>query len=204
VPAFRLLLLAAIGFSASGQTAQFDALEKALGLSAAQVDFLKRWTPPKISTPALGPDRSTAAQRRGFSPDAEGLPADLILTDPQRAKLEIVKTVLNRFLLARLTISYGLIGEEEWPWGIQSPCYQPPLSASYSELGLTPNQVSQLERLPRESAVRDRIAVLSDSQKAQLSRFEDEIELAREAIELHLIPPPVIYNPLQGGEFLCH
>jgi hypothetical protein len=42
------------------------------------------------------------------------------------------------------------------------------------------------------------LAVLDEAQKAKLAAFETGLQLAREAIELGLIPKPVM------GEILCH
>ena len=43
------------------------------------------------------------------------------------------------------------------------------------------------------------LAVLTDAQRATLVAFQADLELAREAVELHLIRPPV-----SPAEVLCH
>jgi hypothetical protein len=64
------------------------------------------------------------------------------------------------------------------------------------ELGLETNelQVRANARPPREAV----LAILDDNQKAKLAVFETELQVAREAIALGLIPAPVMY------EILCH
>jgi hypothetical protein len=64
------------------------------------------------------------------------------------------------------------------------------------ELGLETNELQARTnaRPPREAV----LAILDDDQKAKLAAFETELQVAREAIALGLIPAPVMY------EILCH
>jgi hypothetical protein len=63
-------------------------------------------------------------------------------------------------------------------------------------------EVTQLRKQWEETALpRDRVlAVLNDAQKAKFAAFESDLELAREAVELHLIRQ----TREDLAEVLCH
>jgi hypothetical protein len=102
-----------------------------------------------------------------------------------------IEKVLDRSEAASLAIVQGLISAQQWPG--RSLCYYP-IGAYASEFHLSDSQVELLERLRQAAEIGPRrdlaLAVLDDAQKALFAEFETALELAREAIELGLIPGP--------------
>jgi hypothetical protein len=180
---------------------RYEALQQALALSDPQISQLRQQSPAPIPT-----DRQTtrsASRRAGnfgqFTPQQwDSSRRDRILDSSQQAKLVTIAKVLDRYELAALAITAGLIDAQEWPGA--TLCFYP-ISVSAAALALRDSQVQDLERLrqatpkpPRDEA----LAVLDDSQRANLAAFQTALQLARQAIELGLLPDP------PKGEILCH
>jgi len=73
-------------------------------------------------------------------------------------------------------------------WGAQSP-----------QVVQLMSEVSDLRaQAQKVIPMRERLGLLNDAQRAKLAAFQADLELAREALELHLIPEPSRY------EMLCH
>ena len=216
---FPTVLLAAAAVSVAGQTA----LKDALGLTEMQMWQLRQeLRSPGPQGNALGfrppHDASASLQRALRNPTLDA---------SQQAKLAEIAKVLDRWRTASEAIATGLIRVSQWPGSSACLPYPIRAFASEFELSVAQveqfeglqraaeepiwvrirekekaqlaSEVSKLSqqiaaiRPPRDLA----IAVLNDAQRAQLAAFETAMTLAREAIEMKLIPASSV------GEVLC-
>jgi hypothetical protein len=194
-----LLLIAVV--CALGQSAptSYDALKHALTLSDAQLDKLKQNRPTDI---ARQPEREEASRLQREQ-----------LTDAQKTKLTAIAKVTERTKAAASAIDLGLLSEEQWPTNLVCAHFgvdADPAKAFGAEFGLTSKQIEQLSQLwddaqhplhgaePGPPSYEAAVAVLDAAQKAKLTAFENEIQIANEAIELGLLAV------LKVGEPLCH
>ncbi len=149
----------AASLSALGQESgsRFAALKSALGLSDAQVSQLQQLPPPATAKPApAGPGPAAIYSARPRMPilPAQNEDALRILDDSQRDKLAAIQKLLDRWEGA-VTIGLGLIEERQWPGGVICVIYPIRTYANLayaSELGLTPSQVDQFERIQMDAA----------------------------------------------------
>jgi hypothetical protein len=199
-----LLLAASFWAPAQESANRFPALKSALGLSDTQVSQLQHLPPPATQkTAPVRPGAVAIYSPRPRMPIQSAANEDAlrILDDSQRDKLAAIDKLLDRWDEAAVTVGLGLIEEKQWPGGVVCVIY--PLRAytslAYaSELGLTPSQVDQFERMQSRPPHDLALAVLDDPQRAKIAALEATLQAASEAIELKLIPAP------QRGEPLCH
>ena len=195
----HVVLFLAFSFNAWGWASDnFAELKRALGLSEPQIVELQQRL-IVIATAPTSADRISAERPiagAAARTEGPGMTLDVILDGSQRTKLKTITEVFNRWRMADLAITAGLISARQWPG---STLCLLPISSTATELALTDSQVSQLEELRRGGDVTRRglaMALLSDSQKAQIWNLEDEMELASEAIKMGLIPRPPKGEPL--------
>jgi len=216
------------GLSVLGQVpdGKYGALKQALGLSNSQLAQLEQTRPAGLYEPLgvqpAGPGQARSAGRLRLDPPSAGQYRDPILAvtqardalraqmldGDQREKLALIEKVLERSDMASLGIVLGLIDVHQWPG--RALCYGTIRSDS-SQLDLSDFQVQQFERLQRLAQEHSKpgtpgrpprdvaLSVLDDVQKAKLAAFEAALQLASEAIDLRLFPPP----PGAGSDVLC-
>jgi hypothetical protein len=209
---YGMLLIAGMVL-AQTQAGQYDEIKAALGLADSQLAQLQQKPAAPVPRPAPG---GNSAPTPIYPPaPMGGLPGRMmqpaqneaalrVLDDSQRAKLAEIRKVLDRWDAAAFEVGIGLIADEEWPGGgCLCAFYSQVRAYRYStELGITDAQAQQLDRITQSVKAKDRrepaLAVFNDAQRARLRTFEAGIELAREAMELGLIPR------MPKGECLCH
>jgi hypothetical protein len=237
---FRALLfaVAVLNVLAQQSGSLYQALQRALGLSDAQMSRLQQRSPALIAIDRRNPWESARLQ-------------ESVLDDAQRAKLAVIQRTSARWDAAAATIGLGLISEQQWPGGVYCLIYQVGAYSRFTyatELGLSESQIEQFEKIQRDASeplwaqIRTKeaqaaellnsgvsanspavlqlrsdasklaalvnarpqhdlaLAVLDDKQREKLAEFEATVEVAREAIELGLIPEPFG----SGAEVLCH
>lgn len=210
----------ALGLLGQESASHYDALKQALGLSDAQLSQLQQKSSAPVVRPAPtanpGPTAiypAPAERQAGnfaqmarllLGPNEDSL---RVLDDSQRAKLAAIQKVWDRWDAVAFAIQYGLIDEKLWPGGSASICFNSSIrSYAYTkELGLRETQMKQFDQLKQDAqATHTRppldsaLAVLDETQRANLAAFETALQVANEAIKLKLIPVPA------HGEVLCH
>ncbi len=136
-------------FCASAQDADrpFEALRQKLRLTEAQ---MKRLQSPRVLAPtvATGVSRSARRSERSSSADAhneEFVGSRGVLIPSQEAELTLIARVLESGQAAREAVQLGLINSFEWPGGGQ--CFDPDPRYEALGLGLTADQIAQLDRI---------------------------------------------------------
>ena len=118
-------------------------------------------------------------------------PVERILDDRQLARLEEIRKVYFDLDTRAGAIVMGLIDRNKWVKG--DFCNRSTRSAQ-SAFELTDDQARRLFGNPTGSQV-----LLTASQKARVAAFEQNLELGREAVELHIMADSTL-----GGEVFCH
>jgi hypothetical protein len=135
-----------------------------------------------------------------------------ILDGSQSTKLAAIAKTMEREDEARFAIGFGLIREQQWPITASCPYrtgVQIPLPKA-SDFAPTPAQLEQIQRAwwsqtqiqrvqAQQKPPRDfTLGFLNPDQKAKLAAFENDMQLAREALGLGLIPQQLIGIALCG------
>jgi len=188
----------------------YGELRAALGLTDFQIDHLQRSNASAHPTPqrsqTAGPiypipaSRITAQWRQlQQQKDAARDVALGVLTPEQRRILATAARVLSKRGAAVRLIRIGALTCGEWPEGCG--CFCDGIDADKT-FELDDEQRARLKLLKEYDAVKvPREAVISifnDDQGASLSAFESDLRVAQQAIEIGLIPAPLM------GECLCN
>jgi hypothetical protein len=170
----RLILLASVSLALAAQpfSDRYAPLIRALTLTDAQIAQLQQNSPAPAKPTPPPPLR------------------DATLDAAQRARLAEIDKEYNDLHMRAGAIVMGLLDKSKWGGGFL--CYYP-VFVYAKAFDLTDAQVQELSFGGRPATV-----VLNDAQKAKVAAFEADLELGREAVELHLIATP------NWGEVLCH
>jgi hypothetical protein len=191
VPIPAMFLAAFLTISALGQQPNtYAELRAALGLTDFQIDHLQR-----LKTSAHPASQKQLHQEK----DAARELALAVLTPEQRERLATMARVLNKTGTAGRLIRMGALTCGEWPPGCGCVCGGIDADKTFE---LVDAQRARLEevrtaamKVPREAV----IAILNDSQRASLSVFDKNLRVAKQAIQIGLIPAPP-----PRGECLCN
>ena len=191
----------------------YKALRQKLSLTEAQ---MKRLESPRVVSPPSGTEAASRASRSERSYVSRGQDDELVgsrgvLTSAQDAELGPIARVLERGQAAREAIQLGLISSIDWPGGGQ--CFDPDPQYEALGLGLTADQIAQLDRIGeanrseigasdvRMSSAQRRLHALLGAAKADASAIHqaraDLVTERSSARKTFLEPSRAILNELQ-------